>query len=725
MNTRKWYSKNKKTVNICLRLLALSLIICILAAAVPFGAASDSGSDAVDDGADALSPARSDELLNAVYAFSGYSVKLENAKYLENGKDDGVMLTDRKYTLAKPLHTHDVTEGWVMISAIDPGKAFSATVDMDFGFTAVDVCRFYLRAYKGDELLAVMPDRISFYVSENGTDYSFLGVGTTLTDTSVKTCAAIYGITLKEAVKARYLRVVIESDGSDRALWINEIGAAATGSLANLSSNGNGYYYDNSGVLYRIGENGATVVGLTDEHNGGGALAPSSASFNKDAYIYTLGKGSDNEVKVISHFIGEKRLNYSGVPNDIRYIIIHNTGTPESETDAQRYDRIMHTTIEEKSWHYSVDENVIYHSLADSVAGWHAGTGLNYESIGVEMCVNGAPVKSDGSFVFKGSKYDEWVDKHFRKTMKNTAVLVAELLVRYDLTTDAIIQHYDTTEKNCPQWLRNNNGKFVYEGVLWLEFLSYVDEYYKLLKGSSEGMQTYAEVDIVIPDYVTLKDGEIIPVTSVSADAFTACERSIRSVTIGKSVLRIEDGCFDGNEMLEYVNVVKGNLCFYVDDELILRDTDGRAVFDPNVYTDVSPAPKEECSLDIREVNKRHYLFLKPDGKTLSELAELYGADEFRASALNGDALRGDSVVGTGTLINFDGARIYAAVLGDINGDAIVDAYDYIMVKRCYMRTYSPLRTQLLSVAFANGEQVTVYDYVLVKRYVMGTYNFE
>lgn len=665
-----------------------------------------------------------EESVTAIYAFGDYSISLRNASYIEGGKDDGTMLTDRRYTSAKPLDEDEPTVGWVMVGAKDKSSNFRMTVDIDFGFFAKDICRLYLRAFKSDELGAAMPSEIRFYTSDDGENYSFVGNGTTMTNVSASDCAAIYSIILDNCVDARYMRAVIDCRGAAGNLWLNEVGAAAKGNVFRANSNGSGLFTDEQGLIYRINNGMAEIVGVETEPGGsGGVISPSNASFNRDGSIYTLGAGSDNAIEVISDFIGEGRINYSGVPNNIKYIIIHNTGTTEAITDAERYNYVMHTTQEETSWHYTVDENRIYHSLADSIVGWHAGTGLNYESIGIEICVNGAPTKSSGDFIFNGSRYDEWVDKHFRKSIKNAALLVAELLTRYGLSTDAVIQHYDASEKNCPQWMRNKNGKFVYEGTLWIEFMGYVNEYYTMLNGKSPSHVITPRSNLIIPDYLNTNDGEVYAVSSIGANAFVDMDESVHTVFIGKMIDSISEGCFDGSAGLERVTVASGNGNFRTDSDLILRDIAGNIIFNPDAYVDISPNPKEECTLDIRTIGTKSYVFCKDEGYTLTELADMYGASEYSAVSMDGKNIGTAEKPGTGAVLNFDGARMYLVLLGDANGDTVIDRYDYILVKRTCLGTYYPLTRQKHAMLVTGNEQITVYDYILIKRHVMGTYN--
>ena len=688
---------------------ALLLCVCLLIGASP--ACADVSAITVDDNGSTLT---------AVYAYGGYTVKLDNAQYLEGGEDDGKILTDRAYVSVKRPDDKEKTVGWMMVKGKEEGKPFSATVDIDFGHLATNVSRFYLRAFRSEWHLAEMPDKITFYYSTDGNNYVNIGNPTTLSDVTAVGCSAVYTVALDKAVSARYMRAVIESEG-DRPFWINEIGAAAYTNVEYAYKGASGKIIDVNGVIYEIKGGNAVAIGF-DATPDSTVATKSKADFNSDEDVYILGVGTENAVNVIPDFIGDGRINYSGVPNNIKYIIIHNTGTTEEETDAARYNRRMHTTPEENSWHYTVDENIIYHSLADSVVGWHAGTGINYESIGIEICVNGAPKKANGALVFKGEEYDEWVETHFDRSLRNTAVLVAELLTRYGLTKEAVIQHYDASEKNCPEWMRYKDGKYVYNGTLWERFMGYVDEYYGLLNTDNPKGAVVYKTEIIIPDYISF-DGRIFPVTEIGGLAFADSDAPIHSITVGKEVKKIAPDAFDGNEELEIIDIRSGNINFSVADDGTLYSTDGYAIFDPKAYKGIEPKPKDSCTLDIRNIDGKYYVFCNSERFTLAELADNFGADEFTANKIDGTLVALDEVPGTGTVLTFNGARLYLVITGDINGDANIDAYDYILIKRTCLKTYSPLKRQTLAMLLRGKDQVSVYDYIILKRHVMGTYS--
>lgn len=656
-----------------------------------------------------------EELMTAVYAHCGYNISLSNAAYAENGLDDGVMLTDLVYTSAKTLDGNKKGEGWVRVKSKN-GNGYTVTITLDFGFLAQDVFRFYLRTFRGSQSNAEMPSEILFYASSDGDSFEYVGKGTTMTNLNADNTSAVFGVTLEKGINARYIRASVKGIGG-KEVWINEVGAAAMGNTFRANNDKSGLIRDSQGLVYRINNDAAEVYGMETENIGQNAsLTPSASSFDANGTYY-LGIGSDNEVKVIADFIGEGKMNYSGVPNNVQYIVIHNTATVEEDTDAERYNYRMHNMNGESSWHYTVDENLIYHSLADSIVGFHSGASHNYRSIGIEICVNGAPSKSANSFYFSGSAYDEWVETRFRKSLKNAAVLTAELLTRYGLSTDAVIQHYDVTKKDCPLWMRANNS------ALWKEFLGYVEDYYYLLNGDSPTPIIHPKSDIVIPDFIRLQNGDVYPVSAIAPDAFVGKGEFLKSVHIGKSASAISVGCFDGNKSLESITVSDKSIYFSASNGVI-RDSKGNTVLDlADIISFAEPTPKEDCTLDIRTIDGINYIFDVTLSRTVADYATEYGASHFSAVALDGKRLNDNDIVGTATLLELDNVRLYLILRGDADGNGSVNDIDYILLKRACMKTFNPLKRQAFAMDVSGDEALDSLDYILAKRHVFGTFD--
>lgn len=150
---------------------------------------------------------------------------------------------------------------------------------------------------------------------------------------------------------------------------------------------------------------------------------------------------------------------YAGRPQitrEIKYIVIHETANQNTGANALAHEEYLLSEAKEKqlSWHYTVDDSMIVQHLPDNEVGWHAGDSLqepggNMNGIGIEICVN-----EDGDF---------------NKSLDHAAKLTAYLLNKYDLSIDAVKQHHDFSEKNCPLHIR--------EEGLWDAFISEVSSY--------------------------------------------------------------------------------------------------------------------------------------------------------------------------------------------------------------------------------------------------------
>ncbi|MBQ8895770.1 MAG: CotH kinase family protein [Clostridia bacterium] len=87
------------------------------------------------------------------------------------------------------------------------------------------------------------------------------------------------------------------------------------------------------------------------------------------------------------------------------------------------------------------------------------------------------------------------------------------------------------------------------------------------------------------------------------------------------------------------------------------------------------------------------------------------------------DKLENGDLVPNGSIATVGGASYMAVVLGDLNYDAKVDQYDYILVKRDYFDTYELDDVQTIAANVNGDEVIDQYDYILVKRYYFETYD--
>lgn len=152
--------------------------------------------------------------------------------------------------------------------------------------------------------------------------------------------------------------------------------------------------------------------------------------------------------------------NYGGLRQQkVKYIVVHYTaGDGDTAEDNGRYFAENRVGA---SAHWFVDEKSLLLSVPESHVAWHCGGSTylhpecrNENSIGVELC---SKKDCDGNYVFD------------QKTLEHAAVLIRELMKKYDVEIGNVLRHYDVTGKKCPAPMT--------EAGPWEEFLSMIIRY--------------------------------------------------------------------------------------------------------------------------------------------------------------------------------------------------------------------------------------------------------
>lgn len=149
-------------------------------------------------------------------------------------------------------------------------------------------------------------------------------------------------------------------------------------------------------------------------------------------------------VTIIQDFIPQGRRNRPGYKMEPRYITIHDTANTQTGADARAHARYVKTYPNLiASWHFTVDDKIIYQHLPLNENGWHAGDGTtgtgNRQSMGIEICENR--------------------DGNRPAAEANAAWLTAKLMQEFSLDIDRVKQHNNWSGKNCPRVLRGRvNG---------------------------------------------------------------------------------------------------------------------------------------------------------------------------------------------------------------------------------------------------------------------------
>ncbi|MBO5981771.1 MAG: N-acetylmuramoyl-L-alanine amidase, partial [Clostridia bacterium] len=464
----------------------------------------------------------------AVTQNKSYTVEYEDAVPLEGYTDDGNELTDGMYAPVIDYNNTDWigADGWVGYKSESGEGTYSVTVTVDMGYVAREIGQVFIRTMTERRISGLTPF-ISVKASVDGESFFTVGDLEVQNVENKRTEILINRIQLEETFSARYIRVTFVQDAEYTTLT-DEICVSAYGEIEHIASTGG----DSEGRIYDFYSGYAIPRGVLGNslNEVPGYANPTNANFDEPDKTFYIGEGFGQKVKVVNDFMSVGRPYYSHYVNDIRYIVIHNTGMCEPYSDADYvHDYLVNKTDgSSSSWHYTVDGNVIYHGLPDAVAGWHAATNYNFYTIGIEICLQGAPVGPGGNNdpITSGAAYDKWYEETFTPAMENAAVLTAELLVKYELTPDKILQHTDVyyfQAKQCPYYMRLNTKKqLVHDGTGWKYFMDLVNEYYNAM--TSEGTRiekhTYSPSQ-TLPNYVIDTDGTAYLVTE-TVEAATA-----------------------------------------------------------------------------------------------------------------------------------------------------------------------------------------------------------
>lgn len=143
-------------------------------------------------------------------------------------------------------------------------------------------------------------------------------------------------------------------------------------------------------------------------------------------------------IKLVTNIISKDLMPYK-CPFLINkaFTITHNSGT-NGNPSAETLSKSMANSKEQKSWHFSVDENTIIQNLplnrncwaaGDYSSGWKSKNGIN-----LEICRDMDGVNSD----------------KFEMAERNGAILVAELMYQNGWDKETIKKHQDFANKYCP-----------------------------------------------------------------------------------------------------------------------------------------------------------------------------------------------------------------------------------------------------------------------------------
>lgn len=163
---------------------------------------------------------------------------------------------------------------------------------------------------------------------------------------------------------------------------------------------------------------------------------------------------------VINHIQpGNRRPGYKLVP---KYLTIHSTANPNSNALQERaWLTNKNNTNKYASWHLCVDDERVVESIPLDETAWHAGDGGqgtgNRHSLSLEICESGNKII----------------------TLMHAILVVADLVIEYNIDVKNIVPHSKWTKTACPSIL--GSGK----GALWRDFIKEVEQEVERRRDSS------------------------------------------------------------------------------------------------------------------------------------------------------------------------------------------------------------------------------------------------
>lgn len=112
-------------------------------------------------------------------------------------------------------------------------------------------------------------------------------------------------------------------------------------------------------------------------------------------------------------------------------------------------------------------------------------------------------------------------------------------------------------------------------------------------------------------------------------------------------------------------------------------------------------------------------------GATEEDVRTAFYGSDIEVTDKNGAMLEvGSSTpVGTGFTVSVNGVYYSAVVMGDVDGDSVISAVDYILVKRAVLGTGTLGVLGREAAGVENGEELRAIHYIKLKRAYFGTYD--
>ena len=110
-------------------------------------------------------------------------------------------------------------------------------------------------------------------------------------------------------------------------------------------------------------------------------------------------------------------------------------------------------------------------------------------------------------------------------------------------------------------------------------------------------------------------------------------------------------------------------------------------------------------------------------GSTVKDLKLVYYNANIQVLDTHANKLANSDVIGTGCVVKLNGITYSAVVMGDVDGDGEMDAFDYVAIKRAYLGTGYTGTLGLEAAGVKSGSKVGAINYIMIKRAVLGSFD--
>jgi hypothetical protein len=128
---------------------------------------------------------------------------------------------------------------------------------------------------------------------------------------------------------------------------------------------------------------------------------------------------------------------------------------------------------------------------------------------------------------------------------------------------------------------------------------------------------------------------------------------------------------------------------------------------------------KSGYGLEIIKYGELNILKGLSEKKTLSELLSMFYVSGTVQASAKGKVLSNNDYVPTGTVVSCGDYHFYVVVKGDTTGDGVVNASDFMQIKKFFLEDYILEDTYYMAADTNESGSISTSDYLQVRKYFL------